>query len=171
MNPYKMAKKAFAELPLDKEITSKELLTLTHPKLINNPDYRKGFSSFLCQMVKRGLAERKGRRGAFQLYIRSDGTGTVCEPTTTDISQVSFGKLDLANSFLALIADLKQQVISLRGELNEEKATLKEQIEKNRQLEELLRQSQEKILALNQNGNNTFKLADLQAVRDRLPAV
>ena len=71
----------------------------------------------------------------------------------------------------ALTDDLKAQVTELRTQLREERKTIGEMVEEKRQIDELYKQAQTKILELNTGGGEGkfVSLSKLQSFRDELP--
>ena len=86
------------------------------------------------------------------------------------ITEPTVDLLTLGQSILAIIDDFKDKITELRLQLSEEKETVRELIEQKRQLEELYKKAQTKIIELNSGTRaKSFNLGDLQNFRDELP--
>ena len=83
----------------------------------------------------------------------------------------SIDLLTLGKAWDALTDDLKAQVTELRKQLSEERKTIGELVEQKREIDELYKKAQTRILELNTGGpkGKSVSLSELQSFRDELP--
>ena len=154
------AKKIWNELPVGSRITASELRS----KLPDSTEVKEGgmymrsVSSYLSRRIFKEEAVHDGKVGRWGVYKKlSDDTGQ----TKVRKEPAEFNELQLGRSILAIIEDQK-------AKLKTEKETIKDMVHRIKELEELYRAAQQKILALNQTDRpKSFKLHDIQNMMDK----
>lgn len=158
MNTYREASQFWHGLPDGADCTTVELMNKLNKK---DERDRRIVSSFLSTVTRKGLAFKNGKRAGLTVYTK----GKV-EPQLDR----SFSLLELGQATFAVVDNLKTTITDLRRELKDTKADFKAALEREKELEKLIREKDERILSLNQaGGNRSFKLSDLKEFRDSLP--
>jgi hypothetical protein len=170
--------KAWNEFAIQSAITSDKINTRIGGPVFYEP---KNISSILCKFVKRGIA-KKGKFPGFYIKLKS----ITCVPKKKKAKVVSvidafnevarpipneplLDTLTIGKSILAVIDSLKDKIIELRQELNEEKKESKVLIERIKEMQKMYCQAQQKIIELNSGKNQGLKLSDLNEFRGKLP--
>ena len=129
------------------------------------------FSSFLSSMVRKGEATRIQKVHGTPVQYQKAGGQKQAKPRTRKDPQVQeFNLLELGESVIQVIDAHKGAIETLKDQIRQLNADVKTLVYQKRQLEELYQGAQERILALNTGKGRTFNLAELQQLRDNLPA-
>ncbi len=151
-------------------VTVVELLTLAREKKTKATISQ--FSSFLSFMVRKGEAARTKEPGDRLVhYQKAGGQKQQAKPRARkDPGVQEFNVLQLGESILEIIDNHKNQIRALQDDLKQLSADIKCLVKQKRDLEELYKQAQQKILTLNSGKGRTINLHELQSIRDNLPA-
>ena len=149
-------------------VTVVDLLTLAREKKTKATISR--FSSFLSCMVRRGEAARVKEPGTKLVHYRKAGGQQDKPRARKDPLAQEFNLLQLGEGVLEVIETHKKHIMLLRNDLKQQNDDIKCLVKQKRDLEELYKQAQQKILELNSGRGRTINLHELQAVRDGLPA-
>lgn len=163
MSAFGEAKKIWAAVNIGEGITSEQLIIKAGVEPTENN--RKSFSSFLCQMVKKGEAQRDGKGGKHILYVKSNGVPLKPKP----LEEKSYSMLELGEAVFEVVQGLRRTVEFLRVQLKEEKSLVREMTDQKAKIEQMLKDSQTRILELNSTKQKSFRLADVQEFRNKLP--
>lgn len=129
---------------------------------------------FLGRKVQAGVAENLGKDGIHTVYKKTNQVELVSSkqqesPRLASLVERQFSMLELGEAVFELIQKLKKDLINLTTKLKEEKDLMKEIVEENTQLKQVLRDAQAKILALNASSQRSFRMSEVQEFRESLP--
>jgi len=137
MGVYAQASKAWKGLPIGEKLTATQL----REKLGLGEDARATVSGFLSRQALTGRAIKEGKREGLILYKKVAPAEAPKRQPRREERELS--DRDIGNAVLKVIDTLKTQ-------LTDERATVKDLVEENKQLKQLYDQAQAKILELNE---------------------
>ena len=148
---YGKAREAWEHLQPGDVVSAPQLAKLSGVKRAKN------VSSFLSQMLRRGLAIKDGKNDGKLCYKKVG----IVEPTP---KRDLLNEAQVGRSIIDLIFQLRDEIHRQRSELHDEKLVVKELVEENHKLKELYDQAQQRILELNSsnNGMKSIKLHEIQ---------
>ena len=154
MAVYAEASKAWKGFEIGEKITSNQMLE----RLGLDVTARATVSGFLSRQVLTGHAIKDGKRENLILYKKVAAAEARKERPRCEEREVT--DRDIGNAVLKVIDNLKDK-------LRDERATVKDLVEENKQLKQLYEQAQAKILQLNEElqkrePSREVKLSDLQ---------
>ncbi len=130
------------------------------------------FSSFLSSLLRKGEAVKTREPGDRLVHYQKVGgqkQQAKPRPRKDPLTQ-EFNLLQLGEGVLAVIDSHKNHIRALQDDIKQLNGDIKCLVGQKTKLEELYKQAQQKILALNSGKGKTINLHELQAIRDGLPA-